>query len=67
VQAQSNLGIVRGRQRRWTEALEAHEQAVEFLPNFAEGHNNLATALQRVGRADEALPHYQAAIALRPT
>ncbi len=50
----ANLGIARYRQGRLDEAIACYEQAIDLDPSLAIAHNNLATALQEAGRADEA-------------
>src|SRR4051812_37189209 len=42
-------------QNRLDEAAKAYEQAVRFQPQFPEALNNLAAALTRLGRLDEAI------------
>jgi predicted TPR repeat methyltransferase len=40
--------------------------AIALRPDFAEAHNNLANALAKQGRTDEAIGHYARALELRP-
>lgn len=47
-------------------AVEAYDRAVELGARDHEVHHNAATALQYLGRMDEAESHYRKAVALRP-
>ena len=42
-------------------------EAVRLHPDFAEGHNNLGNALAALGRTDEAIGHYRAALEINPS
>jgi Flp pilus assembly protein TadD len=44
---------------RAQEAVAEYEKALEIRPNYALAHKNLATALNRLGRFDEAMQHLQ--------
>jgi tetratricopeptide (TPR) repeat protein len=48
------------------EAAARFRAALRIKPDIPEAHNNLGTALMRLGRLDEALPAYQRAVALSP-
>jgi tetratricopeptide (TPR) repeat protein len=39
---------------------------LELVPDFVEAHNNIGTLLGALGRSDEAIEHFERAIALRP-
>jgi len=41
-------------------------KALALKPDFVEAHNNLANALLRRGRAQEALAHYQRSLEIQP-
>jgi len=43
-----------------------YETAVNLQPNDAEAHGNLAAALVRDRRVDEAIPHWQESLKIRP-
>ena len=58
------LGISLTRQGK--DSLPAQEMAAQLLPEDAGAHNNLANALGRLGRLDEAVTHYRRALHLRP-
>jgi tetratricopeptide (TPR) repeat protein len=58
------LGISLTRQGK--DSLQAQEMAAQLLPKDAGAHNNLANALGRLGRLDEAVTHYRRALQLRP-
>ncbi len=50
----------------YASAREFYQSAVEKNPNDAEAHNNLAQALERLGRVDDAIAHFQRAVTLVP-
>src|SRR6185295_16921698 len=43
-----------------------YQQALALAPDLTAAHNNLAVALEGLGRGDEALAHYAAAVTLAP-
>ena len=43
------------------EAEQAYRRILEIRPDLAEAHHNLAKSLERQGRLDEAVLHYQRA------
>ena len=53
-----NLGIALTWQCRWTEAIAAHEQAIDKKPDFFKGYHGLADALaaQRLQQGDRQMP-----------
>jgi tetratricopeptide (TPR) repeat protein len=57
------LGISLTRQGK--DSLQAQQMAAQLLPKDAGAHNNLANALGRLGRLDEAVTHYRCALQLR--
>ena len=48
------------------DAVHAFRKAIEYLPNDAEAHNNLGSALKGIGKLDEALASFQRALAIKP-
>jgi protein O-GlcNAc transferase len=48
------LGLVRFRQRRWEEAIDALREAVALKPGFTEAYYPLAQSLRKLGHATEA-------------
>lgn len=58
------LGVSLTRQGR--DCLQALQMAAQLLPNDAGAHNNLANALGRLGRLDDAVTHYRRALQLSP-
>ena len=60
------LGAVLALQRRFDEAVQALQNAVEGLPSDAEVHNALGAALQALGRPAEAEAHCRRAVQLDP-
>jgi tetratricopeptide (TPR) repeat protein len=47
-------------------AIAAYEAALKLEPDNAGAHSNLGAALVRLGRYDQAIPHYRKAIAIDP-
>jgi tetratricopeptide (TPR) repeat protein len=58
------LGVSLTRQGK--DSLQALQRAAQLLPTDAGAHNNLANALGRLGRLDEAVTHYRRALQLSP-
>ena len=52
--------------RRYDEAIHAGESAIANNPNDAEAFNGLGVVLHYVGRSEEALRHFERAMALNP-
>ncbi len=52
--------------RQGKDSLQALEMAAQLLPNDAGAHNNLANALGRLGRLDDAVAHYRHALRVSP-
>jgi adenylate cyclase len=52
--------------RRHDEAVSTAQKMIAFNPNFAWGHHELGLILHYVGRSDEALQHFEHAVALDP-
>lgn len=62
--AQRGLGIVLDHGfGRTADAERAYRRALEIRPDFSEAHNDLAGLLARGGRLDEAITHFDAALA----
>jgi len=60
------LGAVFGQTGRKSEAINAHQRAVQLAPQHAGVHYNLGKTLQKFGRLEEAEASYRKAIALKP-
>jgi tetratricopeptide (TPR) repeat protein len=60
------LGVKAARRGYWQEALTRFERASQKRPDDPEILNNVAVALEAVGRYDEAMATYQRAISLDP-
>jgi len=43
-----------------------YKKSIEINPNYAEGHNNLGSALYKLGKFNEAIDSYQRAIKIKP-
>jgi Flp pilus assembly protein TadD len=62
VHAQMREGVRAAERNYWQEALFRFEQARDLQPNDPEVLNNLAVALEALGRYDEALATYKQAL-----
>eukprot|EP00793_Prasinoderma_coloniale_P002444 PRCOL_00001926-RA len=62
----SNLSACYARMSRFEEALQAAREAVRVAPRWAKAHTRVAAALFYLGRYDEAVVEYKAALALKP-
>jgi tetratricopeptide (TPR) repeat protein len=60
------LGAVFGQTGRKSEAINAHQRAVQLAPQHAGFHYNLGKTLQKVGRLEEAESSYKKAISVKP-
>ncbi|ANQ85866.1 hypothetical protein dqs_2838 [Azoarcus olearius] len=60
----SNLCVLRCRQGRFADAVDAGRQAVAAAPEWAQGHSNLALALREAGAREEARTHCLEALQL---
>jgi len=65
-QALRDRGIVLAGQGRLAEAVELFQEALRVTPEDADVHRNLGLALWQQGRRDEAGPHLERAVALKP-
>ncbi len=63
----ANVLLKRGGSARVAQAVELYEEALGLVPDDADIHNNLAVALARLGRRDEARRHAEEAARLAPT
>jgi spermidine synthase len=61
----AQIAVRRLEQDRPQEALAEAQESVELVGD-AQSHHVLGTALARLGRPDEAIPHFEAALGLRP-
>lgn len=61
-----NLAVTLQRGHRYAEALRAHEQASVIGLDAADAHYNRGNTLQSLGRIDDALAAYQAALQREP-
>jgi tetratricopeptide (TPR) repeat protein len=66
VQALNNLGVALASQRRYSDAIDCYNSALQIQPDHAKAHNNLGAALAKTGRTDEAIKEYETALRLRP-
>jgi type IV pilus assembly protein PilF len=57
------LGLVHGELREDRQAEENFRRAIEISPRYSEGHNNYGLFLCKRKRVDEALKHFEAALA----
>ncbi|MBM4180992.1 MAG: type IV pilus biogenesis/stability protein PilW [Betaproteobacteria bacterium] len=61
--AYNMLGLVHGELREDRQAEENFRRAIEISPRYSEGHNNYGLFLCKRKRVDEALKHFEAALA----
>ena len=66
VEARANLGSVLVENNELELAVAAFQGALTFHPDYADVHYHLANTLERLDRADEALLHWRAFLALAP-
>jgi tetratricopeptide (TPR) repeat protein len=65
--AHEKLGEVLLQEGQLQPAVEQLEMALRLRPGFAEAHTNLGSALGMLGRLDEAIVHFRAGLAVKPT
>ena len=58
----SNLGTIAFMRGRYTEAVQAYQEAIKLEPASAVHHGNLGDAFRRMGKADDAMAAYRNAI-----
>jgi len=49
-----------------TQAVKHFQRSLQLKPNSPEVYNNLANALSKLGRSEDAIKHYKKALSLRP-
>ena len=54
------------KERRWRDAEEKYQIAIQSFPSLAEAHYNLGLALYRQGRFSESRGHFTRAVKLEP-
>ena len=64
--AWNDLGVVLVRRAQLPRAIEALKLSVALDPKYAAAHRNLAVALEKHGKAAEAVSHYRTFVALSP-
>ena len=64
--AHLNLGAALAGQKKWSEAIEQYQKAIQLCPELATPHFDLANALADEGHPDEAIPCYERALQLKP-
>jgi predicted O-linked N-acetylglucosamine transferase (SPINDLY family) len=65
-EAHNNLGLLRARQDRLTDAEALYRKAIDLEPGYAEPHTNLGNLLKDRGELDAAIASYRRAIELKP-
>lgn len=65
--ADNDEGVSHYKQGHWDVATDWFKKAVKADPNLAEAHYNLALALDKMGKHDEATAAFKKAIELAPT
>jgi Tfp pilus assembly protein PilF len=62
----TNVGLLLVRQGKLAEAMEQLNEALRLNPNSAETHEALGVALAMSGKAEQSIPHFLAALRIRP-
>jgi Tfp pilus assembly protein PilF len=62
----TNVGLLLVRQGKLAEAMEQLNEALQLNPNSAETHEALGVALAMSGKAEQSIPHFLAALRIRP-
>jgi hypothetical protein len=62
----TNVGLLLVRQGKLAEAMEQLNEALRLNPNSAETHEALGVALAMSGNAEQSIPHFLAALRIRP-
>jgi len=60
------LGAIMAAENQLQEAIKYYKKSIEIKFDYAEAHNNLATALQKSGNFEEAVPSYNNALKYKP-
>ncbi len=58
----NNKGVVLSRLGKFTDAIEAYDQALKIDPNYSSAWNNKGVALSRMGKYSEAIKAYDQAL-----
>jgi len=61
-----NFAVTYLEMQRPADAVAVLQEALPRMGHIAEGHNTMAVALLRLGRAQEAIPHAEAALRVKP-
>lgn len=64
--AHNNLGFVYGQEKRWQEAMEHLQTALELNPQYAMAHTNIGQVLVNMGQPEEGMSHLETAVQLDP-
>lgn len=64
--SQLQFGIMAAQRNLWDEAIFRWKKAIEFDPDSASAHNNLAVAYEQKGLWEEARKEYQIALEIKP-
>jgi tetratricopeptide (TPR) repeat protein len=62
----NNLGLLRARQKRYTEAISFFEQAMAVRPSYMDPYKNRASVYAEMGRFDDADRGFRQAVTLAP-
>jgi len=65
-EAYNNLGLCLKALKRFEQAVEYYEKAIELKPDYAEAYNNLGLTLQEQGLWAQAIEKFESAISLKP-
>ena len=59
------LGNIQKRMKKFQNAINSFEKAIEINPNFSEAHNNLGNTKKLIHKKEEAIYHYKKAIGIK--
>jgi predicted TPR repeat methyltransferase len=62
----NKLGMTLFAQKKWNEAIQAYQSAIDLRPDYTDAYYNLGLALNNAGRRPEAMNTYEALMALYP-
>jgi Flp pilus assembly protein TadD len=62
----NDLGLARKHQKRYDEAEDLFQQALQLRPKYMEPHQNLAEMYEEIGRTDDAESEFRQAVLLAP-
>lgn len=64
--AYNNLGTIYFAEKKWQEAINCYQKALDSAPHYIDAYYNLGLAQTKAGRFDEAIHTYNALLSLSP-